>query len=103
MIMWTPKITAKQKVAKSPDNVDITEIEVNHPLGTEKYQGAAAKFSTSGPCVMSPFWYVTEVAKGPNMKVDHKVYNVGECTIKVPKFVNIVAVKKGDQLTYCEP
>ena len=35
-----------------------------------------------------------------NMKLGHAVITVGTTTIKVPKFVNIAALEKGDKLTY---
>ena len=104
--MWSQRLQSKtdksdtDKSETDKTKADVTEIEVKHPYGVAKFQANAAKYSEIGTAVVSPFWYVIKKDGMANMKLGHKVITVGAATIKVPKFVNIAALEKGDKLTY---
>lgn len=101
LIMWSQRLQPKiDKPDTDKTKADVTEIEVKHPYGVAKFQANAAKYSEIGTDVVSPFWYVIKKDGMANMKLGHDVITVGAATLKVPKFVNIAALEKGDKLTY---
>lgn len=109
VIMWTHRVALSKDNAKDnakPDkdkdgNVDISAIGVIHPYGDFKFHATPTKYSEGKPSAVSPFWYVQRHEKTANMKLSYEDYQIGECTIKVPKFVNTKPIKKGDDIKHC--